>query len=80
MAGILRGNTMTNAIIAVKVGVSNLETDWFTNAWNCLEMYTYACPICAQHVCKLGHSLYTGATAWALLVHYTGTTWVLSVH
>ena len=61
---------MKNAIIAVKVGVSNLETDWFTNAWNCLEMYTYACPICAQHVCKLGHSLYTEATAWALLVHY----------
>ena len=29
------------------------------------------CPICAQHVYKLGHSLYTEATAWPPLVHWS---------
>ena len=29
------------------------------------------CPICAQHVYKLGHDLYTRATAWPLLVHWS---------
>ena len=36
-----------------------------------------------QHVYKLGHTLYTGAslaTAWPLLVQYTGTAWPLLVH
>ena len=49
---------------AVDVGVPKLG--------NCLEMYTCTsqCPICAQHVYKLGNSLYTGATAWPLLVHW----------
>ena len=28
------------------------------------------CPICAQHVYKLGHSLHTEATAWPPLVHW----------
>ena len=50
---------------AVEVGVPKLG--------NCLEMYTCPspCPICAQHVYKLGHSLYTGATAWPPLVHWS---------
>ena len=62
-----------------------METDLFTNVnklcsscdrvpklGNCLEMYTCPshCPICACPVYKLGHSLYTGATAWTILVHY----------
>ena len=40
---------------------------------NCLEMNTCPsqCPICAQHVYKLGHSLYTGATAQLPLVHWS---------
>ena len=29
------------------------------------------CPICAQQVYKLGHSLYTEATAWPPLVHWS---------
>ena len=29
------------------------------------------CLICAQHVYKLGHSLYTEATAWPPLVHWS---------
>ena len=59
---------------------------------NCLEMYACA-QASAQFVhsmctsldmtCTLelllGHFLYTGATAWALLVHYTGTAWPLLV-
>ena len=50
-------------LTAVDVGVPKLG--------NCLEMYTCPsqCPICAQHVYKLGHSLYTEATAWPALVH-----------
>ena len=49
---------------AVEVGVQ---------AWKLLgniHMCPSQCPICAQHVYKLGHSLYTGATAWPLLVHW----------
>ena len=60
---------------------------------NCLEMYTCA-QASAQSVhvlctslgtpCTLvlllGHSLYTRATAWALLVCYTGTAWILLAH
>ena len=38
-------------------------------------MYTYALamqyPIYAQHVYKLVHFLYTGATAWPLLIHWS---------
>ena len=51
-------------ITAVEVGVPKLR--------NCLEIYTCLrqCPICTQHVYKLGHSLYTGATAWPLLTHW----------
>ena len=47
-----------------------------------LEMYMCPsqCPICACPVYKLGHSLYTGATAWAFLVHYTGAAWILLAH
>ena len=45
-----------------------------------VHMCPSQCPICACPVYKLGHSLYTGATAWTLLVHYTGTAWTLLVH
>ena len=59
---------------------------------NCLEMYTCA-QASAQSVhvlctsldtpCTLelllGHSLYTRATAWVLLVHYTGTAWTCNL-
>ena len=82
---------------AVKVGVSNLETDLFTNVnqlcpscdtWSAqagkllgnVHMCPSQCPICAQHVYKLGYSLHTRATAWALLAHYTGTAWIRLVH
>ena len=34
-----------------------------------VHMCPSQCPICACPVYKLGHSLYTGATAWTLLVH-----------
>ena len=50
---------------AVEVGVPKLG--------NCLEIYTCPsqCLICAQHVYQLGHSLYTEATAWPPLVHWS---------
>ena len=38
------------------------------------------CYSSTAYVYKLGHTLYTGATAWPLLVHYTGTAWPLLVH
>ena len=34
-----------------------------------VHMCLSECPICACPVYKLGHSLYTGATAWTRLVH-----------
>ena len=45
---------------------------WSAQAWKLLgnvHMCPSQCPICACPVYKLGHSLYTGATAWTLLVH-----------
>ena len=55
----------TSCLQAVTLGVPKFG--------NCLEMYTCPSqsPICAQHVYKFGHSLYTRATAWALLVHWS---------
>ena len=47
---------------AVKGGVPKLG--------NCLKMYMWW-PNCAHHVYKLKHSLYTGATAWPFLVHWS---------
>ena len=46
---------------------------WSPQAWKLLgnvHLCPSQCPICAQHLYKLGHSLYTGATAWSLLVHW----------
>ena len=34
-----------------------------------VHMCPSQCPICACPVYKLGHPLYTGTTAWTLLVH-----------
>ena len=46
---------------------------WSAQAWKLLgnvHMCPSQCLYCAQHVYELGHSLYTGATAWPLLVHW----------
>ena len=49
---------------------------WSAQAWKllgnvhmCPSQCPSQCPICAQNVYKLGHSLYTEATAWPPVVH-----------
>ena len=47
---------------------------WSAQAWKLLgnvHMCPSQCPICAQHVYKLGHSLHTETTAWLPLVHWS---------
>ena len=47
---------------------------WGAQTWKLpgnVHMCPSQCPICAQHVYKLGHFLYTEATAWPPLVQWS---------
>ena len=58
----------------VQVIVYHCCRSWSAQAWKLLgnvHMCPSQCPICAQHVYKLGHSLYTEVTAWPPPVHWS---------
>ena len=61
----------------------SLETAWKCTRAQASAQFVHSMCTSLDTTCTLelllGHFLYTGATAWALLVHYTGTAWPLLV-